>query len=34
MGLLDGFFDRDNEELLWIIIVVIVLFFLFNADRD
>jgi hypothetical protein len=35
MGLFDGgFFDRDNEELLWIIIVVVVLLFLFNSDRD
>lgn len=34
MGFLDGFFDRDNDELLWIIIVVLVLFFLFSADRD
>jgi len=34
MGLFDGFFDRDNDELLWIIIVVVVLLFLFNSDRD
>ncbi|MDR7314167.1 hypothetical protein SAMN05518846_105168 [Brevibacillus centrosporus] len=34
MGLFDSFFDRDNDELLWIIIVVVVLLFLFNADRD
>lgn len=32
MGFLDSF-GRDNEELLWIIIVVVVLLFLFN-DRD
>lgn len=34
MGLLDGFFDRENEEFIWIIIVVVVLLFLFSADRD
>ncbi|EJL41321.1 hypothetical protein PMI08_03933 [Brevibacillus sp. CF112] len=34
MGLFDSFFDRDNEEFLWIIIVVVVLLFLFSADRD
>ena len=34
MGLFDSFFDRDNDELLWIIIVVVVLLFLFNSDRD
>ncbi len=34
MGLFDSFFDRDNDELLWIIIVVAVLFFFFNSDRD
>lgn len=34
MGLFDGFFDRDNEEFLWIIIVVVVLLFFFNSDRD
>lgn len=34
MGLLDGFFDRDNDELLWIIIVVVVLLFLFSSDRE
>lgn len=34
MGLFDSFFDRDNDELLWIIIVVLVLLFLFSADRD
>ncbi len=34
MGLFDGFFDRDNDELFWIIIVVVVLLFLFNTDRD
>lgn len=34
MGLFDNFFDRENEELLWIIIVVVVLLFLFNSDRD
>lgn len=34
MGLFDGFFDRENDEFIWIIIVVVVLLFLFNADRD
>ncbi len=34
MGLFDSFFDRDNEEFLWIIIVVVVLLFWFSADRD
>ncbi|BAH43240.1 hypothetical protein DES34_104194 [Brevibacillus brevis] len=34
MGLFDGFFDRENEEFIWIIIVVVVLLFLFSADRD
>ncbi|CAM5792839.1 hypothetical protein BBOR36S_03067 [Brevibacillus borstelensis] len=34
MGLFDNFFDRDNDELLWIIIVVVVLLFLFNSERD
>jgi hypothetical protein len=32
MALFD-FFDRENDDLLWIIIVVVVLLFLFN-DRD
>jgi hypothetical protein len=38
MGLFDGgfggFFDRDNDDLLWIIIVVVILLFLFNSDKD
>ncbi len=34
MGLFDSFFDRENDDLLWIIIVVVILLFLFNADRD
>jgi hypothetical protein len=34
MGLFDGFFDRENDEILWIIIVIAVLFFFFSADRD
>lgn len=28
-----GFFDRDNDEFLWIIIVVVILLFFFN-ERD
>ncbi|CAJ1003038.1 hypothetical protein QO009_001042 [Brevibacillus aydinogluensis] len=33
MGFLDGFFDRENDDFLWIIIVVVILLFLFS-DRD